>query len=462
MTQNSSKKNSTSIVPALIGIIAAMLLVMMDTTIMNVAIPKLQGAFHTDLSKMQWSITGYTLALAAIIPLAGYFSDRFSNKKMMLFSIIGFTVSSFLCSLADTTNQLIFFRVLQGLTGGMIAPIGMALIFAMAPPEKRGSIMGILGIPVLISPILGPIFSGFVLDYITWKWIFLLNVPIGIIAYFICLKVLPKEIGKKESKLDIIGAILSPIAFVGIIYSINHGSDNSFTDVGTLIPLLISVIALILFIFRELKAKDPIIVISAFKSKEFSKGYIVQQLNQFTVFGAMFLIPIFLQNAKGLSSLESGFAMMPQAVITFIGVIIGGRLLDKFGAKSSVLPGIIFEIISIISMIALDSSSSLILWIMTFCLLGLGQGLVQMQIGTHIMEAAPPKTINRITPLTNTSMQLFNSISIAIISSIYSNSMKNNALMTSFDHTFYLLLGVAIVGCLGATLLSSKKAKTTN
>ena len=195
---------------------------------------------------------------------------------MMLFSIIGFTVSSFLCSLADTTNQLIFFRVLQGLTGGMIAPIGMALIFAMAPPEKRGSIMGILGIPVLISPILGPIFSGFVLDYITWEWIFLLNVPIGIIAYFICLKVLPKEIGKKESKLDIIGAILTPIAFVGIIYSINHGSYNSFTDVGTLIPLLISVIALILVIFRELKAKDPIIVISAFKSKEFSKGYIVQ------------------------------------------------------------------------------------------------------------------------------------------------------------------------------------------
>src|SRR6478735_12068806 len=177
-----------TIIGPLLAVIVGMIMVILDSTAMNVALPGIVEDFKSDVSTMQWSITGYTLALSAVIPLAGWMTDRFGAKKIFLITITLFTLGSVLCSVAQTPEQLIIYRVIQGLGGGMVAPIGMAMIFRLAPPERRGSIMGMLGIPMLLAPALGPVLSGWFIESLSWHWIFLINLPIGIAAFILCIK----------------------------------------------------------------------------------------------------------------------------------------------------------------------------------------------------------------------------------------------------------------------------------
>lgn len=194
MTSNASTKPLTQegdtfslkvILPPLLAIIVGMIMVILDSTVVNNAVPKLVEYFNTDLKTIQWAITGYTLALSAVIPLAGWMTDKFGSKRIFLVTIVLFTLGSVLCGLAQSPEQLIIFRIIQGLGGGMVAPIGMAMVFKLAPPERRGSIMGVLGIPMLMAPAFGPVISGYLVDYVSWHWIFIINLPIGIVAFIL-------------------------------------------------------------------------------------------------------------------------------------------------------------------------------------------------------------------------------------------------------------------------------------
>lgn len=187
-----------AILPSLLAIIVGMIMVILDSTAVNVAVPNLVQYFDTDLKTVQWAITGYTLALAAVIPLAGYMTDRFGSKQVFLTTIAMFVLGSVLCSVAQTSGQLVLFRVIQGLGGGMVAPIGMAMVFRLAPAERRGSIMGMLGIPMLLAPALGPILAGYLVEYVSWHWIFLINLPIGIVGIILGLKYLPVTEKREE------------------------------------------------------------------------------------------------------------------------------------------------------------------------------------------------------------------------------------------------------------------------
>lgn len=189
-----------AIIPPLLAIIVGMIMVILDGTVVNVAVPKLVDYFASDLKTIQWAITGYTLALAAVIPLAGWMTDRFGSKQVFLTTLTMFILGSMLCSVAQSSSQLIIFRVIQGLGGGMVAPIGMAMVFKLAPVERRGSIMGMLGIPMLLAPALGPVLSGWLVEYVSWHWIFLINVPIGIVGIILGVKYLPKS--EKRAKVD--------------------------------------------------------------------------------------------------------------------------------------------------------------------------------------------------------------------------------------------------------------------
>lgn len=182
-----------AILPPLLAIIVGMIMVILDSTVVNVAVPSLVKYFNTDLKTIQWTVTGYTLALSAVIPLAGWLTDKFGSKQIFLVTITLFTLGSVLCGIAQTPLQLIIFRVIQGLGGGMIAPIGMAMVFKLAPPERRGSVMGMLGIPMLMAPAFGPILSGWLVDAYSWHWIFIINLPIGIVAFILGMKYLPKS-----------------------------------------------------------------------------------------------------------------------------------------------------------------------------------------------------------------------------------------------------------------------------
>ncbi|WP_068617959.1 MDR family MFS transporter [Paenibacillus tuaregi] len=463
-----------SILPALLAILTGMLLVMLDSTVMNVAIPHLEKSFQTDLKTIQWAISGYTLALSAVIPLAGWFSDRFTAKKVILTSIFLFTGCSVLCAIAVTPSQLILFRILQGIGGGMIAPISMALSFKLAPPDKRGSVMGILGLPMLIAPIAGPVLSGWLLEYVNWQWIFLINVPIGIFTLAWGAKFLPDSNVEKRIKLDISGAILAPLSFSSLIYGVHIGGSENWGNPSSMIFIIVGLILLVIFILVEIRKEEPLLELRSFRSREFSKGVILTCLNWMALAGSSLLIPLYLQQVKGFTPFESGLVVIPQAILSFTGMVIGGKLFDRYGVKPVVFAGLVLLTTALAGLSAIQEPSNLYLLIGCISIMGLGQGLATMPLSTHVLKSAPEKFISRVTPLTTSVQQVFGSFAIAAMSGFLTTHIQNHtaqintdlpgvqvgAMAAGFCDTFFLSMILAICGVIMSLFLRKSEVKS--
>ncbi|MFD0588947.1 MDR family MFS transporter [Paenibacillus sp. GCM10027627] len=457
-----------TILPPLIAIVVGMIMVILDSTVVNNAIPQLVDYFDTDLKTIQWTITGYTLALAAVIPLAGWMTDRFGAKRIFMITIALFTLGSILCGIAQTPEQLIIFRIIQGLGGGMVGPIGMAMVFKLAPPERRGSIMGVLGIPMLAAPAFGPVLSGWLIDSVSWHWIFMINLPIGILALILGYKYLPKGGRQRAPHLDVIGMCLAPIAFSMLAFGVSEGG-TSWSSTSTLIGLTIGGIALVLFIFVELAQKQPLLELKAFKSSDFTRSIILTWIVQLAMFGALLIVPLYLQGVMRYTALEAGWIMMPYALCASIGMPISGRLYDKIGARPLAFAGLatVAAALFILSGISVDTS----LWILLLCLclMGLGMGFSMMPLNTHVLSSVPRHLVSRITPLTTAAQQVVVSFAAAGLTgyltsqiALHSASAEANAnplqaVVAGYGDTFFLSACLVIAGVALTLLLRKPK-----
>jgi len=455
----------------LTAVICGMFMVILDSTVVNVAMNTLTKDLHSTISTMQWTITGYTLAVAAVIPLAGWMMDHFGAKKVFITSIIFFTLGSLLCSFATTPEQLITFRVIQGLGGGMVAPIGFAMVFRIAPPNKIGALMGMIGIPMLLGPALGPLLAGYFVEYKTWHWIFLVNVPVGIIAVLLAIKFLPHFERKSVPKLDILGMILAPIAFSMLAYGVSQ-SSKSWTNSGTLTGLIVGFVALILFIIVELRHSNPIMELKVFKSAGFALGAVTTWLMQIALFGMFLIIPLYLQTIKGYTPFETGLVIFPQAVASGIMMPISGRLYDKFGARPLAIVGLAIVSGTLFTLSHLSIDSNKTFFILCQISMGLGMGTTMMALNTHVLQSAPRELVNRVTPLTSAAQQIMVSFAVAGMISFltsrathYMSTIKNptdvparlNAMINSFGDTFLLAAGIAVLGWIIAWTLKRPK-----
>ncbi|BBI31435.1 MDR family MFS transporter [Cohnella abietis] len=468
-----------SILGPLIAIVVGIFMVILDGTAVNVALPKLQEEFKLlNLSLVQWTVIGYALAQAAVIPLAGWLSDRFGAKKVFLISVGLFTIGSALCAMANSVETLIAFRIVQGLGGGVVVPIAMAFIYRLSPPGKVGTIMGMMGIPILLGPALGPVVAGWFVEYHSWQWIFLINLPIGIIAIFLGIRKLPNIQRQSVASLDLLGMILGPLAFAALVYGVSEGGidpisgKSTWTDASTLIGTGVGLIALILFVLVELNRKDPLLELRVFRSGNFTKGIIVQWISQIAMFGTMFLVPLFLQQAHGYSPLETGLIMLPQALASGLFMPIGGKLSDRFGARPLVLAGMALTAIATLLLSNISGDSGIGSVMLPLALLGAGMGLFMMPLNNHLIQSAPQNLVGRVTSLTNAAQQVMMSFAIAILMTISSTKMNNlmaesgktkpdvNLFASSFGYTFLILLGIAVVGgILGLMLTKPKKVE---
>lgn len=467
VSQEPAEFSIKTIILPLLAIIVGMIMVILDSTVVNVAIPNLVQYFETDLKTIQWTVTGYTLALSAVIPLAGWLTDRFGAKRVFLFTIAMFTLGSVLCSIAQSPEQLIIYRVIQGLGGGMVAPIGMAMVFRLAPPERRGSIMGMLGIPMLLAPALGPVLSGWFIESLSWHWIFLINLPIGIAAFILCIKFLPDTDRGRTPALDLLGMILAPIAFSMLAYGVSEGG-TSWKSATTLTGVIVGGVALIMFIIVELRHQNPLLELRVFKSSDFSRGIILAWVSQVALFGAMILIPLYLQQIKGYTALETGLILLPQALASGVGMPLGGRLFDKIGARplAFVGLGIISGALFILSSITAETGLGLI--ITALVMMGLGMGLSMMPLNTHVLNAAPRKLVGRVTPLTAAAQQVVVSFAVAGLTGFLTSRIADNTtsteptaivhgLVAGFNDTFFLAACIALFGCLLSLILRKPK-----
>ncbi len=369
--------------------------------------------------------------------------------------------------MAQTPEQLILFRIIQGLGGGMVSPIGMAMIFKMAPPEKRGTLMGMLGIPMLLAPALGPVLAGYLVEYVHWNWIFLINLPIGILAILIGLRNLPKSEVKAVPSLDLLGMILAPIAFSMLAFGVSEGGVE-WTSPRTLTGLIVGGTALLLFIIVELRSKQPLLELRVFRSSDFTRGILISWVTQIALFGSILLIPLFLQSIKQYTALETGLILLPQALSSAIFMPLGGRLYDKLGARPLAIAGlsVITAALFMLSKITLDTGLP---YIMTaLAMVGAGMGMSMMAINTHVLASAPRHLVGRVTPLTTAAQQVMVSFAVAGLTGYWTSRVTSHmtetanqaaAATSAFGDTFLLASGIALVGALLGFILRKPKPK---
>lgn len=457
-----------AILPPLLAIIVGMIMVILDSTVVNNAIPRLVEYFDTDLKTIQWTVTGYTLALSAVIPLAGWMTDKFGSKQIFMTTIALFTVGSLLCGIAQTPEQLIVFRIVQGLGGGMVAPIGMAMVFRIAPPERRGSIMGMLGIPMLVAPAFGPVLSGWLVDSVSWHWIFMINLPIGIVALALASKYLPRSDRHAAPLLDVVGMCLAPVAFAMLAYGVSEGGGG-WSQTSTITGLTVGGVALIAFIFVELRQKQPLLELKVFKSSDFTRSIVLAWIVQLALFGAMLIVPLYLQGVMHYSALETGWILMPQALCAGIGMPISGRLFDKIGARPLAFAGLTVISVSLFALSGISLDTPLWKIILCVCFIGLGMGFSMMPLNTHVLNSAPRHLVGRVTPLTTAAQQVVVSFAVAGLTGYLTSQISAHAadagaeanplsaVVAGYGDTFFLSACIVAAGVALTLLLRKPK-----
>ncbi len=286
----------------------------LDTTVVNVAIDRLAVAFNSSLTTIQWVVTGYTLALAAVIPVTGWAADRFGTKRIYMTSLVMFTIGSVASGLSWSAESMIVFRILQGIGGGMIMPAVMTILTKKAGPHRMGRVMGIIGVPMLLAPILGPILGGWLVDDVSWRWIFFINLPIGVIAFILAQRVLEPDTSQPSHRFDWLGmGMLSPGLAV-FIYGLAESANDGFGDARSWGPTLLGVLLIAGFLLHSFRGKAPLIDSRLFIHSPAGAAAGTFLLFAIAVFGSMLMTPLYYQSVRGASALTAGLLMAPGGV----------------------------------------------------------------------------------------------------------------------------------------------------
>jgi EmrB/QacA subfamily drug resistance transporter len=396
----------------------------LDTTVVNVAIDRLAVDFHSSLTTIQWVVTGYTLSLAAVIPLSGWASDRFGTKRLYLTSLVLFTLGSVLSGLAWNAESLIGFRVLQGLGGGMIMPAVMTIVTQKAGPHRMGRVMGLLGVPMLIAPIIGPILGGWLVDDVSWRWIFFINLPIGVIAFVSGLMVLDRDRPVPSHKLDWLGMLQLSPGLALLIYGLAESSPYGFGDTRAWGPMVVGAALIVAFFLHSWRASTPLIDIKTFTRTRAGASAVVFTLFSIAFFGAFLLVPLYYQSVRHASALDAGLLLVPQGVGAMITMPIGGRLTDRYGPWRLPAAGIPLLVIGLIPFAFVGAHTSYVLLCGFNFILGLGMGLSMMPTMTAAMQSVPASAIPRVSTAMNIIRQAGASIGTAVMTVLLSTAIK--------------------------------------
>ena len=399
----------------------------LSSSLINLAIPKMMSVFGVTLSDVTWVVTAYALAMGAVVPLTGFLSDTIGLKKLYILAISLFTIGSALSGMAWSNNSMIVFRVVQAIGGGLMSPVGMSIVYAIFPIEERGKALGIWGVAAMAAPALGPTVGGYILSNLDWRLLFYINVPIGIFGTIFAVLLL-KDTPRKPltGKFDIIGFITSVAGIVCTLYVVGKWSTIEWKEIHYPILLTIGIFSMILFVINELTHPNPLLDLRVLKIYNYSISQVVSCVTMLALMGGSYILPLYLQNIRGYTAMQSGLIMLPSAISAAIMMPISGALFDKLGAKIVTLPGFLilawgsFEL----STLTADTASTTIM-IISF-IRGIGLGLAMMPISAAGMNAIPIHLTARASALTNTFRNIFSSISVTVVATIMTSRTTIN------------------------------------
>ena len=404
----------------------------LDITVVNVALPTFQTAFGSvdepiAYSHVAWTVTAYTLALATVIPLTGWAADRFGTKRLYLIAIGLFTAGSILCAAADSINMLIAFRVAQGLGGGMLLPLAMTIMTRAAGPQRMGRLMAILGVPLLLGPILGPILGGWLIDSASWHWIFLINAPIGVVAFAYAFVVLPSDSPEPSESFDFVGVLLLSPGLALFLFGISSlpQEDGDFTAPRVWLSMLLGVALMAAFVWHAFQPEHPLLDLRLFRNRNLTVSTITMFLFAVAFFGGLLLVPTYFQQVRGESTLDAGLLIAPQGIGAILTMPIAGALVDRFPVGRIVPFGLVLIAIGMLGFTQIEADTSYILLIGLLFVMGLGMGGTMMPLFTTALKTLTNHEVARGSTLLNITQQIASSIGVAIISVTLTNQLKD-------------------------------------
>jgi EmrB/QacA subfamily drug resistance transporter len=408
----------------------------LDITVVNVALPTFQIEFGTPgnpvpYSHVAWTVTAYTLALATVIPLTGWAADRFGTKRLYMTAILLFTAGSALCATATTINMLIGFRVLQGLGGGMLMPLGMTIMTRAAGPHRMGRLMAILGVPMLLGPILGPILGGWLIEVASWHWIFLINVPLGVIAVVYAWFALARDTAHRSESLDVVGVLLMSPGLALFLFGVSSlpAENGDFGATRVWLSMLVGVLLMAAFVWHSFRPEHPLLDLRLFRNRNLTVSIITMFLFAAAFFGGLLLVPTYFQQIRGESTLQAGLLVAPQGLGAMVTMPIAGRLVDKVPVGRIVPFGLVLIIIGMFGLTQLTATTPYLLIIGMLVVMGFGMGATMMPLFTSALKTLPGPQVARGSTLLNITQQIASSCGVATMSVILTNQLNNSPII---------------------------------
>src|SRR5499426_3970503 len=327
-----------------IAVMFATFMEVLDTTVVNVSLPHIAGNLSATIDESTWVLTSYLVANAIILPMTGWLARTFGRKRLLMASVSGFTLSSLLCGLAPNLPLLVTFRLIQGATGGAMQPLSQAVLLEAFPPHERGKAMGFWALGIVVAPILGPVLGGWLTDSYSWRWVFYINIPVGI-ASIIMTKLFifdPPYLRRATNKVDTWGIGMLAVGIGALQILLDKGQQEDWFSSNWITSLaIISVVTLVLFIVHELRTSDPVLHLRVFKERTYATGVFLMTMLGFVLYGSLVLLPLFLQTVLGYPAIEAGIAMAPRGLGSFIAMPIVGVLTAKIDARKLLVVGLL-------------------------------------------------------------------------------------------------------------------------
>jgi EmrB/QacA subfamily drug resistance transporter len=439
-------------------VILGMIMSILDTTIVNVALRTLGHDLHSSISQIQWVVTGYLLSLAAVIPVTGWAARRFGAKRVYMTSLVLFTAGSALCAVAASTTSLVLFRVLQGAGGGMIMPVGQLIMAQVAGPQRMGRVMGIVSMPAMLAPILGPVVGGLILQNLHWSWIFLVNLPVGVIAFALAWRTLPETESGAAGRLDVVGLGLLSTASSALVYGLSQlGTNSSLTAPIVVWPILAGVLLAGVFCWHALRVERPLLDVRLYANRIFGAASMTTFGLGAALFGAMILVPYYYQEVRHESIIATGLLTGPQGLGMLMVMPLSGRLSQRFGGGRVAIVGVSILSLATLPLAFVGTGTSLWSISLVLVLRGIGIGFSFMPAMTAAFASLRPEQLSDATPQLNVLQRIGGAIGTAVLAVVLQRASGNAPspahLAGAFDTAYWWSLGICVLSLIPCLVL---------
>ncbi|MFD0768279.1 DHA2 family efflux MFS transporter permease subunit [Bacillus sp. CGMCC 1.60114] len=430
-TEQKSSRSQTMLpdfnVKAVLGVlIFGMFVSILNQTLINVALPALMNEFNVSTSTAQWLTTGFMLVNGVLVPISAFLVSRFTYRNLFLSAMLFFTVGSLICALSGSFTMMMTGRVIQAVGAGILMPVGMNIFMTIFPPHKRGAAMGLLGIAMILGPAVGPTITGWVIQNYTWNVMFYAMFIIGLLITVLALKYFTLKQPISKATLDTFGVIASSIGLGSLLYGFSEAGNNGWSSAEVIIAIVIGVIGLSLFVWRQLTADNKMLDLRVFRYSAFTSTLLINAIVTMALYGGMILLPVYLQNIRGFTPIDSGLLLLPGSLIMGLMGPFAGKLFDKYGIRPLAIFGLILTTYATYQFTHLTLETPYSEIMRDYIIRSFGMSFIMMPIMTAGMNALPMKLISHGTATQNTSRQVAGSIGTALLITIMTQQTTNH------------------------------------